>query len=188
MAVATGGLLGSVDASAATTVRSVRPVDANRVLAAGYRVTTNSVGGVCSANSRVARFVYRCLAGARLDPCWSELNGSVAAVVCMGAPWRKEVRRLAIDASRLPSLKRGGTSRDWGYQLRDGRRCSLLTTGAGKSFQGTPIRYRCAGGRFLIGSPRHAKPSWSIRMIKVTGGKTSLVGRVTIARVWRARR
>jgi hypothetical protein len=186
--IAAGGLIGAADARAGTTIRSVRPVDASRVLLPGYRVTTNHVGGVCSATSRIARFVYRCRASTSLDPCWAELNGSVAAVVCMGAPWRKDVRRLVIDATTLPPLKTGGTPRDWGYRLRDGRKCNLLVAGATKTFHGAPIRYGCPGGRFLIGSARTTKPNWSIRMIKVSGGKTSLIGRATIATVWRARR
>jgi hypothetical protein len=179
-------VLAPAAAAAATRTHVVRvsPVNASGQLRAGYRVTDRARAS-CQPGSEAVPSLYRCFGDDSLirDPCWQ--TGAHSAI-CLTAPWRHTVSRLAVHGGFGTPLA-GGSSLPWGLRLRDGERCVLLQ-GATELVQGKRVNYGCSRTSFLLGRPDRRDAAWRIQRVRLRGGHFMAGSRATIATAYYGRR
>jgi hypothetical protein len=130
---------------------------------------------------------WRCLSGNLIhDPCFSDKSKpGPSFVVCPSTPWSRAVVKIVL-TRKLPlgqANPAGSPLRraPWAIEVASGKKC-LALTGATGQIAGRGVSYGCVGGGYLLGTPRRAKPTWTI--FYAAGYKARRATRVTIAEAW----
>jgi hypothetical protein len=144
-----------------TITESVRPVDAQGLLDAGYKVV--KVLKWCKLHSGIAvrRRHRRCFAGNDIvDPCWPAA-GPVPHVLCQFPPWGKTVWRLNL-STPLGAVTPFASPPAWGIELESGNPCGLAE-GATDLLADGRVNYACNRNNvWLIGWTIRTHNPWSI--------------------------
>ncbi|WP_406832463.1 hypothetical protein ABEG17_06465 [Pedococcus sp. KACC 23699] len=84
------------------------------------------------------------------DPCFGADNGD--GLACPIAPWSGSYLKIGVVGQSEETSGSETAGRPWGYQLRNGNRCSALG-GATDSIKGKRLNYACEKGGVIYGDP-----------------------------------
>jgi hypothetical protein len=169
---------------AATSAHLYSPLEGGR-LATGVRVAKSARGYCWTASDADPRpDAWRCFVGNYIyDPCFSDTVAYSNFVVCPLHRPGSAVLRINL-TKRLPSNTYSGDPTrhtPWAVRTVSGKWCTILT-GATGLIAGMRVNYGCAGGGFLLGSPRRSTPTWTI--FYAPNGRASQFRRIPLAAAW----
>jgi len=157
---------------AATSVRTVSPVDSAGALKAGYKVTRSVGHGTCQTGSFMTGVADRCSTpathGSVLDPCWP--TSTAETFVCQPKPWRHKVVKLHVPQPVADGQRPHHNALPWGMRVGARVRC-LLDPGSVRRLSGNPLLFHCTHHRDVFGPLRRGTDHWTAHVYR-TGART----------------
>jgi hypothetical protein len=184
------GHSGTAAPTAPTSVRAVRPLDAQGHLDPAYRVKHRYGNANCESGSPTTGKAYQCFTPQApqgiFDSCW--VQASPGLVACLVKPWMHDVVQLHVTRGfdNAPGFLH--VHAPWGLRIATNTRC-LVDLGSVHSANGHPITYRCNHKTVLTGAIDRHGATWRIlgyRRIAQKGKPLRFVslGREPIAVAW----
>lgn len=171
-------------ANPATSLHLYTPF-AGAALAPGVHVARTAPGYCWTTSiSTAQRDAYRCFVGNEIyDPCFhGSAAGESSTVLCPLPRPGSSLLRIEL-TRRLPSPGPGTDPErytPWAVETEAGSWCTLITGATGR-LHGLAISYGCSGGGVLLGSPRRARPAWTIASAASATARTTSVVRLRSA-------